>query len=445
MRVAIDLVDAGAEAIVGAVVVRDARGVLGAVRVVHAVGEPAVAAFELEAALARFGVALVALGALRADAEAIGLTFIPTGSEHEHENGESSHAALVGGLPPKVTENPSGNRDHSFLEDHLRARPFADEHKLDDRMSGLMRALVLVILACAIANAEPRRVLVVDDDVELLHAIETSVAPWKLVVTSTPATTAFSDVVATRTDVQFIVWREGAELVVFDRERGVTERRPAHEGPMDPVAAASAALTVKTMMRLPDPEPSTAPPPPPIAETRDAIDPDALVPAESGERVRVHAGIGADTSSALRAALGLMWRPALRLRVGLVAEFATAGIDESGYTGTARDYAGLAVASWDVPLGPFSVEPYLGAGAMRNVVSADHNGMPMDIEDSAVLPIVHAGVAGWWYVNDWGLGVTAGMQFTLGTHTYTKDPGNMVVFEVPPITAGIALVGAWRR
>jgi hypothetical protein len=141
-----------------------------------------------------------------------------------------------------------------------------------------------------------------------------------------------------------------------------------------------------------------------------------------------------------------MWRPVLRLRVGLISEFATASVDGAGYTGSARDYAGLAVASWDVPVSWLSLEPYIGIGAMRDVLSADHSGAGMEnLDGSAILPIAHAGVASWWYVRDWGIGVTAGMQFALGTQTYTKDPGNAVVFEVPRISAGIFLVGAWRR
>ena len=51
---------------------------------------------------------------------------------------------------------------------------------------------------------------------------------------------------------EYVVWREAGELVILNRSTRTTERRPAASGPLDPVGATSAALTIKTLMRLPE-------------------------------------------------------------------------------------------------------------------------------------------------------------------------------------------------
>jgi len=307
-------------------------------------------------------------------------------------------------------------------------------------------ALVIVMLAASVAVAEPRRVLVVDADAELVHAIETSLAPWKLVVIAQndgvdPSLVAAR---ALQADAQFIVWRDGAELVVYDRQRDVTERRPAKEGAMDPVAAAGAALTVKTMMRLPDPtSEETAP-----ATTATTVVVPAPIVVDETYVLRIEASLGVDTESAVRATFGAMYRPtSSALRVGGAFELASQDLDRSGFQGRARDYSLLAMASWVVPLQGFELEPWIAAGAMFDIVDGVH-GLEMRHE-TAVVPIGRAGLAfWWWHPRDWGLALTANVDFAVGTPTYTRDPEKptkAIIYDMPSLGGTIALVAAWRR
>lgn len=315
----------------------------------------------------------------------------------------------------------------------------------------MIRALLLVMLVAAVAAAEPRRVLVVDSDAELVHAIETSLAPWKLVVIA-QANGVDASLVGARAiqaDAQFIVWRDGSELVVYDRERDVTERRPAKAGPMDPVAAAGAALTVKTMMRLPEPDAEESTPALPASTTVTSVATvSPVVAVDETDVVRIEAGIGIDTVAAVRARFGAMLRPTPRaLRVGGAFELANQELDRSGFKGDARDYALFAIASWALPRGPFELEPWIAAGAMFDVVDGKH-GQEMRHE-TAVVPIGRAGLALWWWPSrGWGLALSATANVALGTPTYTRDPtmpGKAIIYEMPSVAGALGLVAAWRR
>src|SRR3954468_6985539 len=132
-------------------------------------------------------------------------------------------------------------------------------------------SLVLVIAAAlsGAAHAAPhaqQRVVLADPAPELRHAMEQALAPYHLqVVIEGPAPTDAA-IAAQRADAdtaRFVVWRDGPELVVYDRELGSTERRASQAGVLDPPTAAAAALTIKTMMRLPPPPPPDEPAPPP--------------------------------------------------------------------------------------------------------------------------------------------------------------------------------------
>ncbi|GEM_PF-2385112 len=305
-------------------------------------------------------------------------------------------------------------------------------------------AFALVMLASAIAHAEPDRVLVVDPDAELVHAIETSLAPWKLVVIAQTdgVDPSLVGARAIQADAQFIVWRDGSELVVYDRQRDVTERRTVKAGAMDPVAAAGAALTVKTMMRLPDPVDEPATPTGVTTVTR----PTPVV--DETDLVRIQASIGVDTQAAVRATFGAMFRPAAYpLRIGAAFELANQDVEQAGFKGTARDYSLFAIASWTVPIGSFELEPWLAGGAMIDIVDGIH-GQEMRHE-TAVVPIARAGLAfWWWHPRQWGLAVTATADVALGTPTYTRDPtspSKAVIYDMPTIAGAVALVAAWRR
>jgi hypothetical protein len=276
-----------------------------------------------------------------------------------------------------------------------------------------------------------------------VHAIELTLQPWKMVVV------AQSDAIdpglvsarAVDADAQFIVWRDDSELVVYDRERDVTERRPARTGPMDPVSAASAALTVKTMMRLPDPAPEE------VASTKptSAVVVVAPVGTDDTDVLRVQAGVGVDTEIALRAAIGAMARPTRHaLRIGGALELARHGLEQGGFKGTAQDYSLLAMASWAFPIAELELEPWVAIGATLDLVDGKH-GQEMR-EETAVLPTGRAGLALWWWSTpSWGFAVTAEASFFLGTPTYTRGPNQAVIYDMPAVAGTMALVAAWRR
>ena len=107
--------------------------------------------------------------------------------------------------------------------------------------------LFLVLWAATASAAPPSRVLVADSDPVLVSAIDRSLAPWKITVIAEPTVPdeAHAHMRADAVDAQFVVWREGDQLVVFDREHGTSERRTARDGHFDDVSAAAAALIRK--------------------------------------------------------------------------------------------------------------------------------------------------------------------------------------------------------
>jgi hypothetical protein len=92
--------------------------------------------------------------------------------------------------------------------------------------------------------------------------MEQALAPWHLEVvieSSPPTDTAMAGARAEADTARFVVWRDGMQLVVYDRELEFTERRDSRSGALDPPTAAAAALTIKMMMRLPLPPEADAP------------------------------------------------------------------------------------------------------------------------------------------------------------------------------------------
>ncbi|MGE3546697.1 MAG: hypothetical protein AB7L28_22415, partial [Kofleriaceae bacterium] len=205
------------------------------------------------------------------------------------------------------------------------------------------------------------RVVLADADPELLTALVAALAPWRLIVVVDPVPPKDEDEAEARADAQnakFVVWREGNELVVYDRSLTLSDRREAPGGPLDPTSAAAAALTVKTMMRLPD-ESGTSPQPPVLESTMGV-----RVQAGFGARV----AMGSQTDTTLRGELAALWRPssALGWRFGLAGDTgSSASISRSGFKGTWNNWAIVAVASWSTPRGAWELEPWLAAGLAR--------------------------------------------------------------------------------
>ncbi|HSS01186.1 MAG TPA: hypothetical protein VLM79_29210, partial [Kofleriaceae bacterium] len=172
-------------------------------------------------------------------------------------------------------------------------------------------AIAAVLGWLAVADASPaasQRVVLADADPELRHAVEQVLAPWHLAVViegPPPTDTAMAEQRADADTARFVVWRDGEQLVVYDRELGSTERRDSRSGVLDAPTAAAAALTIKTMMRLPPPPevPARAPPAEPAPEGR------VEVRLEAGVATRLASG-DASTSARLAGAVQLRpWSP----------------------------------------------------------------------------------------------------------------------------------------
>jgi hypothetical protein len=299
-------------------------------------------------------------------------------------------------------------------------------------VSALRRASLVLVLAARVAMAAPasERVVLADDDPELQRALTTALLPWKLEIVVVPAEHRQDDETA-----RFIVWREGGELVVFDRQSNATERREAPAGALDPVSAAAAALSVKTLMRLPplvDEHPPTTP------------------TDDSGFEVRVQAGFdtriahgSSDTNVGARFVGAAMVRPwSIAIRFGVAADIGTGfDLDRAGFKGTWTDWEILGLASWTYTTGPWEIEPYAGGGVARSSFA----GIEMTVarDETATLGIVRGGA---WVRRRFSvltLGAGVAVDGTLGTPTYTRMGGNnQTLFDVPSIAASFGIVAA---
>ncbi len=307
--------------------------------------------------------------------------------------------------------------------------------------------LFLVMWAATAQAAPPARVLVADPDPELVRAINTSLAPWKIIVIAEPDVPdeAHAHARADAVNAQFIVWRERDELVVFDREQGTSERRAASAGAFDPVSAAAAALTVKTLLRLP-PEPVEDSGPIGVV-----TGPVAPVPA-SGPELRLQVGVGArvargsQTDLGGRALIAALVRPTstLGLRLGIAGDLNTSSdISKAGFKGTWSDWAVLAVGSWSWSVGQFEIGPTLGAGVSRSRLDGDL--AMVQRTETATLPVVRGGVSVRRPLGAWSIGASIDADILLGTPTYTKDTGmgaTTTLFEVPGFSAVVAIFAA---
>lgn len=306
-------------------------------------------------------------------------------------------------------------------------------------------ALLVVMWAATASAAPPTRVLVADPDPELVRAINTSLAPWKIIVIAEPDVPdeAHAHARADAVDAQFIVWRERGQLVVFDRERGTSERRGASAGAFDPVSAAAAALTVKTMLRLPPP------PPEPTGDEGTIITGPIGAPAASGPELRMQAGVGArlargsQTDVGARALVAVLVRPtpALGLRLGLAADLNTSSdVSKAGFKGTWSDWAVLAVASWSGSAGRVEIAPLLGVGVSRSHLDGEFSAVSRT--ESATLPVLRGGLSVRWPLGAWSFGAALDADLVLGTPTYTREMGMgnpTTLFEVPGFSAVVGV------
>ncbi|HUJ59696.1 MAG TPA: hypothetical protein VLX92_14425 [Kofleriaceae bacterium] len=314
-----------------------------------------------------------------------------------------------------------------------------------------MRGVIPAVLAvAAIAHATPvthvDRVVLADGDPELRRAIALSLRPWRIDLVVDPAPPGDVAAARARADqhaARFVVWRERDQLVVYDRDTDLAERRTAHAGALPPRDAAAAALSVKTMLRLPPPPPDDSPPPPPAAPavvaTAPADDGGPGVRVDVAGTVRVAHGL--DTETSARLGLGAMLRPWPEhgWRFGALGELGgDAAVDRAGFKGTWSDWQVLAAASWTYAAGAFELEPWAAAGVQRSTL--DGSEMMFARREVATLATVRGGGTVRYRLGRWTIGAEVGLEAVLGTPTYTKTGAAAQIFEVPGVAGFAGLV-----
>jgi hypothetical protein len=297
----------------------------------------------------------------------------------------------------------------------------------------MSRVIAILVALCATARAE--RVLVADSDPALRDAITKSLAPWKIDVVLDPTAPGDAGEAATRANARYVVWRDGDELVVFDRDTGQAERRPAHAGNLDALGAAAAALSVKTMLRLPPLETHVTAPAAPLP----ADDGSSELRLEAGAGSRAEYGL--DSNVALRLFAGAAFRPwhDAGWRFGAFGDLgAPATVDQAGFHGHWTNWALLGSASWAATIAAWEVGPWLGAGIEHSSLTGDEMGMSR--HEEAILLAIRGGVTVRYRIGDWSLGGVLALEGLPATRTYTKLAAPAQVFEIPPIGATLYLV-----
>lgn len=314
----------------------------------------------------------------------------------------------------------------------------------------IARVAFYIVALAAIARGQPppipstptatdRRVVLADADPELRLAVEKSLRPWRIEVViepSAPSDLASAQIRADQDIARFVVWREGDELVVYDRQSGVSERRQAGAGRFDAIGASAAALTVKTMMRLPPLPPEeqvdTVVPPPPAPPIGLSFD------ASMGARYE-H---GLDDTVALRFGVRAMVAPfGDGWRFGAVGDFgAAADVAQASFKGGWSNWAVLAAVGYAIDLAPWQLEPWIGAGAEHSDLSGTEAGDPR--QEARFLLALRGGAILRYPIGAWRVGAALTIETLASTQTYTKlENGNAQVFEIPPlgVVAGVTI------
>jgi len=294
----------------------------------------------------------------------------------------------------------------------------------------VVAGLAPVVLGAPVAS---QRVVLADPDPELRHAMEQVLAPWHLEVViegPAPFDAAMAQQRADADTARFVVWREGEQLVVYDRELGFTERRASGAGPLDPPTAAAAALTLKTMMRLPPPPtaPESAPPPAAAVERGRARGIDVRI--QAGIAARFARGGDADTTARFGAAVAIRPWPSAGWRFGLAGDRGTStAISRASFNGTWSEWALVGLVSWSHALGAWEFEPYAGGGIRRSALDGTEMNDPRS--EAATLATARGGLWVRWRWSRWTLGAAFAFDRSFGTPTYSKNVGAAEIFQVP--------------
>jgi len=270
-------------------------------------------------------------------------------------------------------------------------------------------------------------VVLADPDPELHHAMQQALAPWHLQVViegPPPTDAAMAQQRADADTARFVVWRNGAELVVYDRELDRAERRDSQAGVLDPPAAAAAALTIKTMMRLPPPPDEPGPP------ARAA--PGFEVRVQAGIAARISRGDSTNVSGRFGGAAEIRPWPSSGWGFGVAGDSGTStSIDRASFKGTWSEWSVLGFAGWTYVRDTWEIEPHMGLGIERSVI----DGVEMSVArtEATTLAMVRGGVWGRRRWSWWTLGAVLDVDGIFGTPTYSKagGPASVTIFQVP--------------
>ena len=299
--------------------------------------------------------------------------------------------------------------------------------------------ITITVLAFGRAFAAPStRVVLVDPDPELLRAMTTALQPWKLdvIVDASPIDEIGATERADALPARFVVWRSGKDLVVFDRQRGDAQHRDVAAGALDPIDAASVALSVKTLMRLPPPEQIDRPLSPPSPRATRSFE------------LRVQASTAARVASGTSARFGgaVMVKPIAALRIGVAGDTGTSDTFKSAsFAGSWSDWSLLAIAGWTFTKGKVELEPWLAAGITRSHVRAATMGsMAESVDEHDLLPAFRVGgSARYRLARQWTVGAILGAEGTAGTPTYTRPkPDDKELYNVPALGLTLGIVVA---
>jgi len=306
--------------------------------------------------------------------------------------------------------------------------------------AGWLSVVVVGWLATA-AIGEPvarQRVVLADLDPELRHAMEQSLAPWHLQVvveSMAPDNTAAAEQRADIDTARFVVWRDADQLIVYDRELGSVERRDSRAGVLDPPTAAAAALTIKTMMRLPPPadEPIALPAPVPVA-----AEPASLVRIQARVSTRVAPGDATAVTARVGGTATLRPWPAWGWRFGISGDGGSStSVSRAGFKGAWSEWSLAAVASWASVFGAWQLEPDAGFGLRRSTL--DGTEMSAARTETATLMTVRGGLWVCRRYARWTFGVGVHGDATLGAPTYTKLGAAAEIFRVPGVAVELGL------
>ena len=284
--------------------------------------------------------------------------------------------------------------------------------------------LVAIAIAADLAHAAPNdRVVLADPDPELLRAVTTTLAPWRFEIVvdpDPPENTGEAQRRADERSARFVVWRRDGDLVVYDRERGAAEHREGRVGALDPIDAAAAALTVKTLMRLPPPGTTV------IGPVVEAPRPTIRLQLGSGTRFNSAAtGVRFGGVASIRP-----WGTGLGF--GVAGDLGTAtDLQQSGFRGSWTDWAVMAVASFTHERAPWRIEPFVAAGVVRSAV--DGIAMMEMIDQKDLIGTVRGGAQAAWLWSRFNVGVSLAVEGVTSTPTYTKAGAAAEFFEVPAI------------